>query len=486
MGDKTKDVKLNTNIPVTFQKVSQFDDRFVQVKIFLMHLGLNYNGSVFTKEAVERALPSLRNTPILGYIDENAIGQKDYAGHEMELVVEEGDYKFKYLGSAFGVIPETNNARWETRRGDDGEEREYLVVDGLMWTKFDDAMGILERDEIKGQSMELHNDYDGSFDQEGNFVFERFSFYGACILGDGVSPAMQRATVEKVFSAEGLNKEVNSMMEEFKLNYSFDNLENNEAKEGNEVTFEQLLEKYGVTAEQISEKGINAEEFSIEDLEAKIKEAFAETEEDAPENNQEDFSEGDGEGEGAESDESGEESEGEENGAEADEDAPDEEFEAGEGNDNPDSENAPEGDSEGSEEEQEENFEDNGESDEEDEEPSEDFEKLYTELKKDYDALKSDFDTVNGKLEKFEQANHEAEAESLFEQFGLDEEDVKDLKENVHSFSIEQIEEKLYARLGRKNFSVEKPKPNKVAFSQEGNNKPSKSYSHLFSKHGKN
>lgn len=479
MGDN-KNVKLNTNIPVTFQKVSQFDDRFIQVKIFLMHLGLNYNGSVFNKDAVERALPSLKNTPILGYIAENAIGQKDYVGHEMELVVEEGEYKFKYLGSAFGVIPESNNARWETKMGDDGQEREYLVVDGLMWSKFDDAMGILERDEIKGQSMELHSDYDGDFDDEGNFVFNKFSFYGACILGDGVPPAMQRATVERVFSADGLNQEVNKMMEEFKLNYG--NLENTEVKEGNEVTFAELLEKYGVTAEQLTEKGINAEDFSVEELEVKIQEAFAE--EETPETNDGD-SEGEGENLEPEVNHEADKPEGDENGVEDSQDAPEEDFESPEGDGNQEPEDNPEEDFEAPEDNGEESNENAGEDQDGEEEPAEDFEKLYTDLKTEYEKLETEFNTVKGKLEKFEKGVHEAEAEALIDNFGLDEEDVKDLKENVHDFTIEQIEEKLYARLGRKNFSVAKPKPNKIAISQEGNTEAKEPYNHLFAKHGK-
>lgn len=475
---KNKDVALNTNIPVTFQKVSQFDNRFVQVKIFLMHLGLNYNGSVFTKESVERALPSLKNTPILGYVDENAIGQKDYAGHEMELVVEDGDYKFKYLGSAFGVIPETNNARWETKRGDDGQEREYLVVDGLMWSKFDDAMGILDRDQIKGQSMELHDDYDGEFDEEGNFVFNKFSFYGACILGDGVQPAMQRATVERVFSADMLNQEVNKMMEEFKLNYG--SFENKEVKEGNEVTFEEMLEKFGVTAEQLTEKGINAEEYSMEELEAKIKEAFEVTEEESPETNQ---SSEEGKQEPEQNHEADKADE-DEKGDEGAQDTPEDEFQAEEGKESQKPEDTPEDEFEAPEGDGEESNKKSGESEEGDEEPSEDFEKLYSELTTKYEKLQEDFEEVQGKLDKFEKASHKAQADAVIDSFGLDEDDVKAIKENVHNFSIEQIEEKMYALVGRKNFSIEQPKPNKIAVQQEGNTQTGKSYSHLFAKHG--
>jgi hypothetical protein len=542
---KENKVITNTNIPVTFQKINQFDDRFVQVKIFLMHLGLNYNGSIFTKESVETALPSLKNTPILGYVREDAIGQNDYAGHEMELVVEDGEYKFKYLGSAFGVIPETNNARWEKKVGDDGQEREYLVVDGLMWSKFDDAVGIIERDEIKGQSMELHNDYDGYFDQEGNFVFEKFSFYGACVLGDGVQPAMQRATVEKMFSADQLNSEVNSMMEQFKLNYG--NLENKGLKEGYTMDLEKILAKFGVTAEQVAEKGIKVEEFSTEDeLEAKISEAFSD-EGETPEGN-----EGEGENPEPETNHEADKPEGDEEGSTEPESDPEGEFQADEGKDNPEGENTPEGEFQASEDKPEEGkvyhkfalahddirnvlwekisdyaeanglgerwdfwlhkvYNDHfimqnemngklykvGYSSENDNislgENVEVFAQYLTaEEKGALELMRSNYETLEGEvtqLKEFkatiEQSEHVSKAEALIEQFGLEEDEVKEIVKNVHNYSIEDLEKELFALVGRKNFSIQSPEPkNKVAISNEGNRVSDKPYMKYFAKHG--
>lgn len=526
----------NTNIPVIFQKVSQFDSRFMQVKIWLMHLGENYNGSVFTKESVERAIPSLKNTPILGYInEENAIGKQDYAGHEMKLVVEDGEYKFKYLGSAYGVIPETNNARWETKRGDDGVEREYLVVDGLMWTKFDDAIGILDRDEFKGQSMELHDDYDGEYDENGFFVFDKFSFNGACILGDGHDPAMQRATIEKTFTADILNKEVHTMVEEFKKNFGKFN-----EKEGNDMTLEELLAKYSVTSEQLEAKGIVASEFSIEDLEAKIKEEFAQA--DDEDNAEPDVNH-----------ESGSGSDDDEDDSDSSQGDPDGDFSSSEDDSTPDGQNEPDGQFGSSNDEQNpdkvyhkfalahddirnqlwDKVNDFVESNQlgerwdfwiskvyddhviiQDEYNGKLFKVDYTKdndavalgsyvevhamyltaeekgalelMRNNYETLEAEVTSLREFKKESQRSEHEAQAQELFERFGLDEAEVKDLAENVHNFTIEEIEEKLFARVGRKNFSIEQPKPNKVALSLEGNKntQTGKSYSHLFSKHG--
>lgn len=466
----------NTNIPITFQKMNIFDDRFVQVKIWLMHLGENYNGSYFSKSAVERAIPTLRNTPILGFIEENAIGEDDYSNHRKEITIEDGELKEKYLGRAYGMIPETNNARFEVREGDDGIEREYLVVDGLMWTKFDDSMGILDRDEIKGQSMELNTtDYDGHFNDEGLFVFDKFSFNGACILGDGVQPAMQRATVEKMFTADEFMTEVGNIMEEFKANYG--KLKFDAEKEGNGMNLEQLLEKYGVSNEQLEEKGINPSDFEIEELENKIKEAF----EDSGDNSEGDNSDAGDNSEGSEggensSDEGSDDDEGNE--SDDDEDDSDEDDEAseggeGEGSDNPD------------------------EDDEDDESPSQEE---YESLKSELETLKSDYASVvkeRDALSEFKadslKLEHEGSAQELFAQFDkLEEDDISDLRENVHDFTLEQIEEKLFARVGRKQFSFSKSESKKskkdftrMNFSKEQSKTPKKSYAHILEKYKK-
>ena len=87
-----KDKSLQT-IPISFEVTGQIDSRFTFVKIYLMHLGLNLNGSIFTKEIVEKCWDTLALTPILGYIqvdeNENMIGKcfpaiSNRSGHKDE------------------------------------------------------------------------------------------------------------------------------------------------------------------------------------------------------------------------------------------------------------------------------------------------------------------------------------------------------------------------------------------------------------------
>lgn len=215
------DKKVKTQVPVIFQKVEEFekeDSRFIKIKIWLMHTGINFNGSAFSKESVNKAVPTLANTPILSFIEANAEGEKDFSDHRMELHrSEDGEYKFNYLGVAVGVIPETNNAHWEMRVTDSGEEKEYLVVDALMWTKWDDPTDIMATRGTTAQSMELADNYSGTIDNDGIFHFETFSFFGACLLGEGVQPAMENSTAELQFAdnTKATQKTIENKLQEF-------------------------------------------------------------------------------------------------------------------------------------------------------------------------------------------------------------------------------------------------------------------------------
>lgn len=196
-------------IPVIFEEIGEVvndDERFIKVKIWLMHLGKNQNGSVFEKDVVDEALPSLAYIPIVGFIKENKLtGDKDFLGHKYVIVKDDKGVRQKYIGSAYGVIlsNEDNNAHYEDRVCDDGETREFLVVDGVMWKMFEDSTEIMEENSVKSQSMELLNTPDaieGYEDDNGDFHFTKFTFRAACILGEDVDPAMMNSTVEVQFT----------------------------------------------------------------------------------------------------------------------------------------------------------------------------------------------------------------------------------------------------------------------------------------------
>lgn len=203
------------SLPISFSvndEISSSDDRFINVTIDVLHTGLNFNGSIFKKDIVNDNIETIKNTPILGFISKNSLNENDFKGHEY--VITKTDKKGitrKYIGSAYGMIPESCNPRWTTKMCDDGKEREFLQVDGLLWTKFEDSTDIMLRDLEKSHSMELFQDnIDGYEDEDGNFIFTKFSFDGCCILGSDKDPAMINSTIEVQFAMSDFVKNIQS------------------------------------------------------------------------------------------------------------------------------------------------------------------------------------------------------------------------------------------------------------------------------------
>ena len=207
------------SFPVIFQKIEDInenDARFTRVKIWLMHLGENFNGSCFDKDAVVDAIPTLQYIPIVGFIEDNSIDEKDFSVHKYTVIRKENGLERKYIGVAYGVITSTedNNAHFEERLCDDGVTREFLVVEGLLWNMFEDSIDIMNRDIIKNNSMELWDnelgDYEGYADENGIFHFTKFSFRAACILGKDYEPGMINSTIEVQFTLSDFVKNLQS------------------------------------------------------------------------------------------------------------------------------------------------------------------------------------------------------------------------------------------------------------------------------------
>jgi len=230
------------SLPVVFSVNYETDnkvDRFLSVTIDVLHTGLNYNQSVFEKEVVDSCVDSIKNTPILGYIRQLPDGEKDFKGHEYILTkIDEDGVQRKYIGSAYGVIPESCNPRWITKECDDGIEREFLQVDGIVWTKFSDASDILLKDIEKPHSMELYPDnIEGYEDDDGIFHFTKFDFNGCCILGSDKEPAMINSNVIVQFTVNDFVKNIQSELND-KYN-AFMKCKENDKEGGNEPMSQQ-------------------------------------------------------------------------------------------------------------------------------------------------------------------------------------------------------------------------------------------------------
>lgn len=249
--------------PISFTKKNEYsnsDFRFIDVSIDVMHTGANLNKTSFTKDAINKAVPTIRNTPILGYVvDELDEEDKDFKGHEHELRITDKDVKYVYAGQAYGVIPESCNPRWIVKDDGTGIEREYLRVDGLIWTKFSDPVDIFTRDGTKNHSVELTDMACGPADKNGNVPVGSFKFDGCCILSTtdpSIKPAMTGSCVTANFSVEDITSQIRERLYEYQAlqqNYSAQN-ENPSDEEKGDITPMNENEKNSVVTENTTTK----------------------------------------------------------------------------------------------------------------------------------------------------------------------------------------------------------------------------------------
>lgn len=212
------------------------NSNFHPVKILICHTGENYNGSVFSLDSFNKSINTLSNIPILGFVQVDDNGNKDFAGHEIDLDVfvdDDGKIKVReyYKEIPIGVIPETNNHFFEEI---DGET--YLGCYGYIWKCYsNDAYDILLEDEEKEVSMEILVK-ECSYDKKNRCNMDKFEFLGVTVLGARHPGAMGRdCTINMNFSANEENKEFFEAVE--KLN----KILKNQGKEG--VDMDNIEEK---------------------------------------------------------------------------------------------------------------------------------------------------------------------------------------------------------------------------------------------------
>ena len=257
---------MNQRYPISFLKKNEYetsDFRFIDVCIDVMHTGANLNKTSFTKDVINKAVPTIANMPILGYVvNELDDEDKDFKGHEHELRITDTDVKYLYAGQAYGVIPESCNPRWVIKDDGTGTEREYLRVDGLIWTKFGDPVDIFTRDVTKNHSVELTDmAYEAKRD-DGITPVSSFKFDGCCILSTTdpkIQPAMTGSCVTANFSVDDITSQIRERLYEYQSlqqNYSAKNENPSDEEKGDIPPMNENEKNPAVTENAVAEGAV--------------------------------------------------------------------------------------------------------------------------------------------------------------------------------------------------------------------------------------
>lgn len=252
----------------------------------VLYLGENRNGSFINKETAMKMSETLRACPIVGAYRKDI---DDFGDHGEIIHIENGEITFDCATVPYGFV--APDAKVWFKEFTDYDEfgntvnREYLMTTAYLWTgQYPEIERCVK--EGMGQSMELDGkSIDGHWAENSEsgiefFIINDASFTKLCVLGDGVEPCFEGASVEAPnisdkFSKEGFTTTLYNMMNELKFALA----ENANAKEANAENAEKTDDSESAKEEETTEFAENQEK-EVEET-ADEAETFAEKEEKA-------------------------------------------------------------------------------------------------------------------------------------------------------------------------------------------------------------
>lgn len=281
--------QLSVQVPANFEvENTEYQDNtllFGKVKVF--HIGPNRNGSSVTKSAAEKALNTIAYKPLLANFCE-VDGIKDFTSHDMEL---NDDGSVTYIERQIGCF----TADTPVIQYDETTEKEFVFAKVAIPREYTDACDIIERKNGTKVSVELLVNEMNYSAKDDILELTDIIVQGCTCLGtnpetgESVAEGMQGARLDIIdFSVNNnsavqkCENELNSKMFEIleKLTDAISNFNiQNVNKEGGEKAmnkFEELLDLYGLTSEEVE---FEVEGLSDEDLEAKFVEVYGDAEE---------------------------------------------------------------------------------------------------------------------------------------------------------------------------------------------------------------
>ena len=180
--DKEKDKTTTFSLSI-YGDITDYNEVLSKARCRIFYTGANRNGTYITKEFAERLVTTLPYVPVKGIYDTM---KDDFTDHGRE----------RYEGRIYGIVPENPNFAWEEHLDIDGVKRTYACADVFLFTGLykQEAFDIIG----KSQSMELYVDsIEGEWQFiEGRkfFVFTEGRFLGLQALGEDYEPCFEGAS----------------------------------------------------------------------------------------------------------------------------------------------------------------------------------------------------------------------------------------------------------------------------------------------------
>lgn len=267
------------SLATTYEVDASFDsERFIKLRLKICHDGKNPNGSTFDAENIQKAEPSISNTPILAntLVDEDE-KTVDLGSHDMHYEphkLKDGEYKLVYDELVVGVVPETNNYEVTLCDG-----RHYAFCDCYIFKEYSNYFqDYIEENQGSTLSMEIFVD-DAYFDKkEHAYRIKTFRYKGITFLGKTKQPGMI-GTHAEVSSFESKQKlfnllsDLKSEIEKYQSSFSEVDINNKTKKEDFDLDEKmKLLEQFKLSKDVLD---FDIESLSIDELKVKLESFIA-------------------------------------------------------------------------------------------------------------------------------------------------------------------------------------------------------------------
>lgn len=389
----------------------QVNEEFMRVKVHVCYAGKNRNYSIIEKDVLDNMAQTVYGVPVVGELDEEAMRFK---GHGGKLEISDEGWKEIKTTIPYGFVDPTTPFTYESVLEPDGmTTNEYLTVACYLWKgRYPELVEVFEKNTVK-QSMEIMVESGNWDDNWEYFNITKARFQALCLLG--VEPCFESSKAMVGYSLENGETLYQEMLDRFKQ-FTLETTGGETMPQTEVVQDTQEIETSEVVEETVEEA---VEETVVEEegAEATTEETVEETVEGTPEVVEE---------VNAELEEAIEEETVE---AVVEEEVVEETVEGEE------TETTPEADYQAR---------------------IEELETALAEATNELEAVKAE----NARLAEFEaqvKADiRKEQEEALFAQFASLEgfEGYAELVENAKQYSLEDLETKLFALLGKKNFSM--------------------------------
>jgi hypothetical protein len=164
----------------SFEATDSISDGLMPVKLKSCHTGKNRNQSGISDETMNLYKNSFQGRPILGAIYKTDTGEYEFRGHDMEFVEDGDNIDVNYIEQPIGVISQTVEPYLEF---DENEKKNFLMVEGTIFTDYSKAAEILNRRKTCKCSVEIAVEEMSYNCDEDYLSIDKFHFIGVTILG---------------------------------------------------------------------------------------------------------------------------------------------------------------------------------------------------------------------------------------------------------------------------------------------------------------